>query len=52
MTNQRDELFVTFDDRPKRENIIEKDEVLSLIIDIEIMGSADFYKKYFSIEEK
>ncbi|MBN1600547.1 MAG: hypothetical protein JW915_03010 [Chitinispirillaceae bacterium] len=47
MTNQRGEQYVTFDDRPERENVIEKDEILSLIIDIEIMSTAEFYRKYF-----
>jgi hypothetical protein len=48
MTNQRGEQYVALDDRPERENVIEKDEILSLIIDIEIMSTADFYKKYFN----
>jgi hypothetical protein len=48
MTNQRGEQYVTLDDRPERENVIEKDEILSLIIDIEIMSTAEFYRKYFS----
>ena len=52
MINQRGEPYVTLDDRPERENIIEKDEILSIIIDIEIMSAIDFYGKYFSNEEK
>jgi hypothetical protein len=52
MLNQRGEPYVTLDDRPDRDNVIEKDEVLSLIIDIEIMSTTDFYTKYFSNGEK
>ena len=52
MMHQRVEPFVTLDDRPDRETVIEKDEILSLIIDIETMSTEDFYNKYFSNEEK
>ena len=52
MMHQRVEPFVTLDDRPDRETVIEKDEILSLIIDIEIMSTEDFYNKYFSTEER
>ena len=45
--HQRVEPYVTLDDRPERDNIIEKDEVMSLIIDVEIMDIEDFYGKYF-----
>ena len=52
MMHQRVEPYVTLDDRPDRETVIEKDEILSLIIDIEIMSTVDFYHKYFSSEER
>lgn len=52
MMHQRVEPFVTLDDRPDRDNVIEKDEILSLIIDVETMSMTEFYKKYFSYEEK
>lgn len=52
MMHQRVEPFVTLDDRPDRDTVIEKDEIISLIIDIEIMTTADFYKKYFPLEER
>jgi hypothetical protein len=52
MMHQRVEPFVTLDDRPDRDTIIEKDEVLSLIIDIETLSIKDFYKKYFSMDER
>jgi hypothetical protein len=52
MMHQRVEPFVTLDDRPERDTVIEKDEIISLIIDIEIMTTVDFYKKYFSLEER
>jgi hypothetical protein len=50
--HQRSEPFVTLDDRPDRETVIEKDEILSLIIDIETMSTSDFYNRYFSLEER
>ena len=50
--HQRVEQYVTLDDRPDRDNIIEKDEVMSLIIDVEIMSIEDFYDKYFDTENR
>lgn len=52
MMNQRVEPYVSLDDRPDRDTVIEKDEVLSLIIDVEIMSTEDFYNKYFSLDHK
>jgi hypothetical protein len=52
MMHQRAEPFVTLDDRPDRDTIIEKDEILSLIIDIEIMSTEKFYEKYFSSDNR
>ncbi len=51
MMHQRVEPYVTLDDRPNRDNIIEKDEIMSLIIDVETMSIEDFYEKYFSVED-
>ncbi|NLD95128.1 MAG: hypothetical protein GX639_20965 [Fibrobacter sp.] len=47
MYDQGVEPNVSLDDRPVRETVIEKDEIISLIIDIETMDSREFYKKYF-----
>jgi hypothetical protein len=52
MMHQRVEPYLTLDDRPDRDTVIEKDEVLSLIIDVETMSTVDFYNKYFSLEMK
>ncbi len=52
MLHQRVDPFLTLDDRPDRDTVIEKDEILSLIIDVETMTTVDFYNKYFSLEEK
>jgi hypothetical protein len=52
MMHQRVEPYITLDDRPDRDNVIEKDEILSLIIDVETMSTVDFYNKYFSLEER
>jgi len=52
MMHQRVEPYVTLDDRPDRDTIIEKDEILSLVIDIETLTTVDFYDKYFSEVEK
>ncbi|MFP4165422.1 MAG: hypothetical protein ACLFQB_13120 [Chitinispirillaceae bacterium] len=51
MMHQRVEPYVTLDDRPDRDTVIEKDEVMSLIIDMETMSTTDFYDKYFSVED-
>ena len=48
MHHQRVEPYITLDDRPERETIIEKDEVISLIIDTETMSIKEFYDKYFN----
>jgi hypothetical protein len=47
MMHQRIEPYVTLDDRPERETIIEKDEIVSLVIDTETLSTIDFYEKYF-----
>ncbi|MDG5813972.1 hypothetical protein QA601_02695 [Chitinispirillales bacterium ANBcel5] len=49
--HQRVEHYVTLDDRPNRDTIIEKDEILSLIIDIEVLSSENFYDKYFDLDD-
>lgn len=51
MIHQRAETFVSLDDRPNRNTIIEKDEILSLIIDVEILPTEKFYEKYFSTNQ-
>ncbi|MFP4015289.1 MAG: hypothetical protein ACLFVQ_14465 [Chitinispirillaceae bacterium] len=51
MMHQRVEPYVSLDDRPDRDTVIEKDEVMSLIIDVETMSTTDFYDKYFSLED-
>jgi hypothetical protein len=48
MMHQQFEPDLTLDDRPKREAIIEKDEIISLIIDLETMSADDFYTTYFA----
>ena len=48
MYDQSVEPYVVLDDRPNRDTVIEKDEILSLIIDVETMSSVDFFKKYFA----
>jgi hypothetical protein len=45
--NQNPEYKYILDDRPDRTNIIEKDEIIGLIIDLETLSPIDFYKKYF-----
>jgi hypothetical protein len=52
MMHQRVDPYLTLDDRPDRDTVIEKDEILSLIIDVETMSTVDFYNKYFLLEEK
>ena len=37
-------------DRPIRDDIIQKDEIISLKIDMETLSLNDFYQKHFLIE--
>ena len=48
MMHQRIEPELNLDDRPEREEVIKKDEIIGLIIDLETMSPADFYSAYFS----
>ncbi len=43
---------MSLDDRPQRDEIIEKDEILGLIIDLETMSPDDFYSTYFSLSNR
>jgi hypothetical protein len=52
MMHQRYEPVLTLDDRPEREDVIEKDEILGLIIDLETMDPDAFFKTYFSDSPK
>ena len=52
MMHQRIEQELTLDDRPEREEIIEKDEIIGLIIDMETMSPRDLYQTYFSISRR
>lgn len=36
------------DDHPERDEVIEKDEIIGMIIDLETMTPDDFFKAYFS----
>lgn len=47
MMHQRFEPAITLDDRPEREEVIDKDEIIGLVIDLETMTSEDVYKTYF-----
>ena len=48
MMHQRVERHVRFSRRPRRETIIEKDEIVGLKIDVEVLSADEFYVKYFS----
>ena len=48
MMQQRFEPAISLDDRPDREDVIGKDEVIGLIIDLETMTPDDFFRTYFS----
>ena len=50
--HQQYEPDLTLDDRPDREAIIEKDEIIGLIIDLETLSSDDFFATYFSDKQK
>ena len=46
MMHQKCEPLIKFNDRPIRESIIQKDEVVSLIIDINLLSVDEFIQKY------
>jgi hypothetical protein len=48
--NQHNEPHITFDDRPEREDIIERDEIVGMVIDLETMSPENFFSTYFFIE--
>jgi hypothetical protein len=39
---------VLFNDRPARNTIIQKDEIIDFVIDLETLSSDMIYKEYFS----
>jgi hypothetical protein len=49
MFYQKAALFVWSEDRPDRDTVIEKDEIISLVIDLETMTPEQIYSKYFTI---
>ena len=48
MMHQQYEPDLTLDDRPDRDEVIEKDEIIGLIIDLETMSAENFFATYFS----
>ena len=48
MMHQPYEPDLTLDDRPKRDLIIEKDEITGLIIDLETLSPKEIYAIYFT----
>lgn len=46
MKQQRDPRLI-FNDRPNRDDIIDRDEIMSLIIDLETMSPELFFNSYF-----
>lgn len=47
--NQRTESHLFFNDRPDREDVIERDEIVGLVIDLETMSPEHFISTYFSM---
>jgi hypothetical protein len=41
---------IDFSGRPDRESVIDKDEILSLRIDLEVLSVEQLWRKYFWIE--
>lgn len=41
---------LTTDRKPERDTIIEKDEIISLKIDLEVLSPEEFLKKYLKAE--
>lgn len=52
MMHQQYEPDLTLDDRPDREEVIEKDEIIGLIIDLETLSADDFFASYFAERQK
>lgn len=52
MMHQPFEPDLTLDDRPERNMIIEKDEITSLIIDLETLSPEEIYSIYFTEKNK
>lgn len=46
MMHQKCEALIKLNDRPVRELIIQKDEIISLIIDINLLSVDEFIRKY------
>lgn len=41
----------TYEHHPDRETIIQKDDILSLKIDLEVLSPDEIFAKYFTVEE-
>ena len=52
MMHQRLESSRRLNGRPERNEIIEKDEIMGLIIDLETMSPEDLHSKYFKINRR
>jgi hypothetical protein len=52
MMHQRIDSAVKLNDRPLRDEIIDKDEIIGLIIDLETLSPDDLDKKYFRIKRR
>jgi len=50
--HQRLESSVRLNDRPDRDEIINKDEIVGLIIDLETLSPEDLNSKYFEISRR
>ena len=51
MMHQRIDPEISLDDRPERDQVIDKDEILGLIIDLETMSPDDLFSTYFSVSK-
>ena len=49
MMHQENQPLFTFHDRPLRDSVIQKDEIISLMIDIHLLSADEFIRKYCSI---
>ncbi|MBN1308924.1 MAG: hypothetical protein JXA18_13460 [Chitinispirillaceae bacterium] len=52
MMHQRIDPELILDDRPERDEIIDKDEIIGLIIDLETMSPSDVFSTYFNEHQK
>jgi len=50
--HQENQPLFTFHDRPLRDSVIQKDEIVSLMIDINLLSADEFIRKHCSLASR